>query len=392
MPARVPKGSENLLRILITGGGTGGHVYPALATIEALKRMKDAQFLYVGAAGGIESRIVPREGIPLETIWVAGFARGEVSRNLLFPVKLLVSLWQSRRILRRFRPHVAVGMGGYVTGPVLYVAAKMGIPVLIQEQDAHPGVTSRLLARHADRICLAFEAARPHFAAVADRVRVTGNPIRTGIFNLSREEARKRWNLQEDRLTLLVFGGSQGSRAINQALVAVLPELLQQYPLQVIWQTGVGQFEAVQRQWPEVPDTVRLLPYIEDMGAAYAAADVIVCRAGASTLAELALAQRATILVPYPHAAGEHQKRNSRMVEEAGAAFMVEEGPEWERRLKKRLKELLADADLRCRQAEAWKALARPDAAERIAREILQLAGVKSANPVEQASPFHQGR
>lgn len=356
-------------RILVAGGGTGGHVYPALATIEALKENGDYDFLYVGGKGGIETRIVPKYDIPMQTIWISGFNRSFSLKNLLFPVKLISSLYSSWKIVRSFKPQVAVGMGGYVTGPILYMASRMGVPVLIQEQDAHPGVTTRLLARYARKICLAFEQASSHFSEYEDKLVVTGNPIRQ-MGSLSREQGLKEWNLNPKNRTIFVFGGSQGSRAINTALNKLLPELLQDKSVQIIWQTGRGEYEAVKAGLSVQDERVVLLNYIENMPAAFAAADIIICRAGASSLAELAIAEKATILVPYPYAAGNHQELNSTMVEKAGAARMVKEGDEWHLQLKEALQMLLDSAEKRAEQGAAWKKLAKPNAAKHIATEI----------------------
>lgn len=360
-------------RILIAGGGTGGHVYPALAIIEALQAQGQFRFLYVGAQGGIETRIVPDRGIPMETITVSGFARRFSYKNILFPLKLMISLMQSRRILKSFDPHLAIGTGGYVTGPILYMAARRHVPVLIQEQDVHPGVTTRLLARYARIICLAFAAAGEHLRRFEEKLRVTGNPVRRDLLATDRAAALQKWGFQEDRLTLFVFGGSQGARSINQAMAGMLPDLMKQYPLQVLWQTGEKQWEATRERIGDPGEHIRLLPYIGEMNAAYAAADLIVCRAGASTLAELALVGVPAILVPYPYAAGRHQEHNSRIVAEAGAATMVTEGPEWEKRLLVAIRQLLDDPQLRARQRQSWKKLAQPDAAARIAAEALRL-------------------
>lgn len=360
-------------RILIAGGGTGGHVYPALATIEALKRKGDFRFLYVGGKNGIETRIVPRYGVPLETILISGFARSFNLKNLLFPAKLLIGLYQSRKIVKRFAPHAAVGTGGYVSGPALYAAAKMGVPVLIQEQDVYPGVTTRLLAKYARRICLSFEAARRYFSQYADKLVVTGNPVRETLGGVTRQAGREKMGLEPDKITLLIFGGSQGARSINNAMSGILPELLKKYPMQAIWQAGESQFQTVVKGFQSADERVRILPYIQEMEAAYAAADVVVCRAGAITLAELAAVARPAVLVPYPFAAGNHQEHNSRMVAEAGAALMVTEKTGWEKELQQALETLLSDESLRQRQSAAWKTLARPRAAEQIGEEILKL-------------------
>ena len=360
-------------RILIAGGGTGGHVYPALATVEALAGQGEFDFLYVGGTDGIEARIVPRYGLRMETLWISGFARSLSLKNLAFPFKLLSSLLKSRRILKKFRPHVAVGTGGYVTGPILFMAAKMRIPVLIQEQDVHPGVTTRLLARYADRICLAFEGAKAHFQQFAKKLVVTGNPIREAVARGDRRESLASLGLDDQRLTLFVFGGSQGSRAINLALAAVLGDLLDRYPLQVLWQTGASQYKEMLTTALFDGKRVKLLPYIDEMAGAYAASDIILCRAGASSLAELALVARSVILVPYPHAAGNHQVHNSRLMVDGGAALMVEEGENWEQDLRAALERLIEDEPLRRSQSAAWRKIARPDAAAHIAREIIAL-------------------
>jgi len=364
--------TEHTGRILVAGGGTGGHVYPALATIEALKERGNFQFLYVGGKGGIETRIVPQHNLPMRTIWISGFTRSLTVKNLLFPFKLVSSLISSWKIVRDFKPEVAIGMGGYVTGPILYMASRTGVPVLIQEQDAHPGVTTRLLARYAQKICLAFEQAAKHFDAYRQKLIITGNPIRK-MGETTREQAIAHWKLDADKRTLFVFGGSQGSRAINNAINALLPQLLADKTIQIIWQTGRGEYEAVKAELSVNDKRVLVLPYIENMPTAFAAADVIVCRAGASSLAELAIAGKSTILVPYPYAAGNHQELNSRMVEEAGAAIMVKEGEKWADNLFAALSTLLESSEKRAEQGRAWKTLARPGAAGRIAEEIVDM-------------------
>nr|NIS38135.1 hypothetical protein [Candidatus Saccharibacteria bacterium]NIV03588.1 hypothetical protein [Calditrichia bacterium]NIV71876.1 hypothetical protein [Calditrichia bacterium]NIV98620.1 hypothetical protein [Candidatus Saccharibacteria bacterium]NIW78870.1 hypothetical protein [Calditrichia bacterium] len=217
---------DDIKRILITGGGTGGHVYPALATIEALQEQGNFEFLYVGGKDGIETRLVPRDKIWMETLWIAGFMRSLALKNLLFPFKLLASLYKSWRIIRRFKPHIAVGMGGYVTGPVLYIAAKLRIPVLIQEQDLYPGVTTRLLAKYVDRICLSFEGATKYLTKFLKKTIVTGNPVRKDLLQLNRDTALQKWGFDRQKLTILIFGGSQGARSINLAMLKILPELI----------------------------------------------------------------------------------------------------------------------------------------------------------------------
>ena len=359
-------------RILIAGGGTGGHVYPALAIIEKLKEKGPFEFLYVGGRDGIETRIVPQHHIPMDTLWISGFARSLTLKNLLFPFKLLSSMLRSWRILRRFKPAVAVGTGGYVCGPILYAASRMGIPVLIQEQDVYPGVTTRLLTRYARRICIPFEAARKYFTDVDDKVRVTGNPVRQGLADGSRKSALQKWGLDAQKLTVFIFGGSQGARAINNAMLTIAPKLAESGKYQFLWQTGTALENEVTSALKPHPAIV-VTPYIDDMSAAYAAADVIVCRAGASSLTELALVAKSAILIPYPYAAGDHQVHNSQLIADAGAALMVKEGDGWQAKLDEALRGLLTDDNARSAQSAVWKTLARPQASEAICREIVEI-------------------
>ncbi|RMF58495.1 MAG: undecaprenyldiphospho-muramoylpentapeptide beta-N-acetylglucosaminyltransferase [Calditrichaeota bacterium] len=364
---------KRVKRVLITGGGTGGHIYPALAILEELKKHGEFDFLYVGGKHGIETRIVPEKGIAMETIIVSGFARSFTLKNLLFPVKLLIGLMQSMRIIRRFQPDVALGTGGYVSGPILYVAAQRGVPVLIFDADAYPGVTSRILGRYARRICLGFESARKYFRGMEDKIVFTGNPVRKGLQRNDREALLKKWGLSSERLTLLIFGGSQGARAINQAMLNIYPSLVTALPIQVLWQTGRGEFESVRQQLGEGHEYIKLVPYIEDMSEAYTIADVILCRAGATTLAELAIVAKPTILIPYPYSAGNHQVENAREIMKGGAAFMIEQKGDWEKSLKDALFKLFEDERIRAEQSSAWEKFARPNASGLIAEEILNL-------------------
>jgi len=358
---------------LIAGGGTGGHVYPAIATIEALREKGDFEFLFVGGKSGMEMNIVPKYGINTQSIWISGFQRYFTLRNILFPIKLLVSLIQSWLIARKFKPAAAVGTGGYVTGPILYAASKMGIPVLIQDQNVYPGITTRLLKKHAQTICIAFEGAKKYLEDCLDKIVVTGNPVRKKLNVHSRAEAVKKWNLNPDKPIIFVFGGSQGARAINHALVKILPEFLEAYDVQVLWQTGSKDFDTIKENEISKNNNVRIHPYIDEMEFAYSAGDVIVSRAGAITLAELAVVQKPVILVPYPFAAGRHQEHNAKFIEDQGAALVIMEGPGWEGYLSSALKKLLEDQSLRDGMAGSWQQLVRPEAASRIADEVIRL-------------------
>jgi UDP-N-acetylglucosamine--N-acetylmuramyl-(pentapeptide) pyrophosphoryl-undecaprenol N-acetylglucosamine transferase len=362
-------------RILIAGGGTGGHVYPAIATIEALEEKGQFDFLFVGGKKGMEMNLIPKYGIVMKSIWVSGFQRYFTLRNLLFPLKLLVSIIQSWKIIHDFNPAVVVGTGGYVTGPVLYVASKLGRPVLIQEQDVFPGVTTRLLKRYADRICIAFEGAKEYFEDHLEKIVVTGNPVRKSLKAKSKSDALKRWNFDAGKPVLFVFGGSQGARAINQAMVEILPNLVDEHNVQVLWQTGEKEYNRVLAGMSyDLPGVaVKVLPFIHEMEDAYSAADIIVSRAGAITLAELAMVQKPVVLIPYPFAAGKHQEHNARFIEQEGAAVMIRQGEEWSQKLLDTLIRLLDDRPLQSKMGDSWRKLARPNAAAQIADEVIKL-------------------
>lgn len=359
-------------RILITGGGTGGHVYPVIATLEALRERGDLEFLFVGGKNGMEMNLMSKHNVPMRSIWVSGFQRYFTWKNFLFPIKLLVGMIQSWKIIREFKPNLVIGTGGYVTGPVIYVASKIGVPILIQEQDVYPGVTTRLLKKHADRICLAFEGAKKYFEDYINKVVVTGNPVRKNLVLTSKTEAVKKWNLNSELPIIFVFGGSQGARAINQALISIIPELLEKHKVQILWQTGEKDYPTIMERDISY-DEVKIFPFIHEMEYAYSAADIIVCRAGAITLAELALVRKPAILVPYPFAAGQHQEQNARLVQDEGAAIVLLEDSGWEEGLLNSLTKLLKNKSLRNNMATSWKKLARPNASDLIAKEALNL-------------------
>ena len=364
------------LRIVIAGGGTGGHVYPGLAIADELRRMEpDATIVFVGSRGHIEERIVPASGYVLRTIWISGFRRALTLATLLFPVKLAVALVQSFVLLRTVRPNIAVGTGGYVCGPVLYAATVLGIPTLIQEQNSYPGVTTRILAPQVDQVHITFDSTR-RFLKRADNVRLSGNPTRSSLGAASRTEAAGFFGIDPLRKTLLVFGGSQGAVGINSAVLIALPGILAT-GAQMIWQTGERDYERITGN-AEVRDAtgrgvLRIHRYLEKMGEAYAASDLVLCRAGATTLAELTCVGKPSVLIPLPTAAANHQTANARSMEEAGASVMVPES-EAENRLLTVLTMLLNDPVRRHEMGEKAQKLGRPDAAHVLASAVIELA------------------
>lgn len=367
--------ASNALRIVLSGGGTGGHIFPALAIADQLRALAPrAAFLFVGARGRMEMERIPKAGYPIEGLWISGIQRRLTPDNLLFPLKLGVSLWQAWRILRRFRPAVAVGVGGYASGPTLEVATRMGIPTLIQEQNSFPGITNRLLGRRVDRICVAYEGMERFFPP--EKIELLGNPVRRDLIGLklSAGEGRQRLGLERDRPTLLVLGGSLGARSLNEAMQAAEDRWRRRTNVQVLWQ--VGRFYAGDMQNTAVAalPNVHARAFLEDMPAAYAAADVVLCRAGALTLSELAVLGKAAVLVPSPNVAEDHQTRNARALAGQGAAWMISDAEAREGAVDKALE--LLDAPEKRKELEiAIKQRARPEAALHIARAVLELAG-----------------
>ena len=360
---------------MIAGGGTGGHVFPALAIRQALARLApSSRVLFVGTRHGLEATVLPGQGEIVRKLWISGFSRRAWWRNVLIPLKLTVSFAQSLRLLLTFRPQVVIGTGGYVMGPVLWTAQMLGIPTVIQEQNSRPGYTTRRLAKRASVVCAGFEEAKERLPSA--KVRVTGNPLRGSFAIEDRARAQQRWNLDWSRRTVLVFGGSAGARSINEALAPALNDLLGDF--NVIWQTGKMGVPAAAN--PAIMDTairerhLVVHTFIEDMAGAYAVSDLAVCRAGAMTLAELAVAGLPAVLVPYPFATDDHQTANARAAVERGAAVLIADGDLTPQLLEKTVRECLASDEKRARMAANMKALARPQAADEIARIALSLA------------------
>jgi UDP-N-acetylglucosamine--N-acetylmuramyl-(pentapeptide) pyrophosphoryl-undecaprenol N-acetylglucosamine transferase len=358
--------------IVFAGGGTGGHLFPAIAIADEVRAQSSrADVNFVGTRHKIESRLVPEHGYPLYTIWISGFRRSISIDNLLFPVKVMVSLMQSFRLMRQLRPAVVVGTGGYVSGPVVYMASLLGIPTLLQEQNSYPGVTTRLLARRAREVHITFETTR-RYLRPGTNIRLSGNPIRRAIGSVVRAEGLSRFSLTPDRPVLLVVGGSHGASSINRAIEQMLPGLIER-GVQLIWQTGTVGYEhyaSAAQRW----GNVRVLKFIDSMEYAYAACDLAVCRAGATTVTELMCAGVPSVLVPYPFAAADHQTENARALVDTGAAVMVKDA-NVSSELAPAVHGLLADAARRQEMAVRARARARPDAAATIARSVLALAG-----------------
>lgn len=368
-------------KIIISGGGTGGHIFPAIAIADAIKeKQPDAEILFVGAKGKMEMEKVPKAGYPIEGLWISGFHRQLTLRNLLFPVKLLGSLWKAWRIVGRFQPDVAVGVGGFASGPLLEVAYRRGLPALIQEQNSYAGVTNRLLANKVDKVCVAYEGMERFFPA--DKIIFTGNPVRKTLqeSRATREEGAAYFGMDPGQPILLAFGGSLGARSVNQALAANAAQLRAHPDVQLLWQYGALYEESFgQCETARLPN-VKAQAFIDRMDLAYAMADVIVCRSGALTISELYFAGKPAIFIPSPNVAEDHQTKNAMALVNAGAAWIVRDEDAGELAVAKAL-ELLGDQAAREQLSRNIRKLAMPNAAARIAEEVLKLAQHNSEKP-----------
>ncbi len=356
------------VRALIAGGGTGGHLFPALAVAEIL-RERGAETLFVGTKSGVEAKVVPEKGFELEYLWLSGFNRRKIASNLLFPIKVLVSFIQSFVIISRYRPQVALGTGGYVCGPILLAAAIRKVPLLLQEQNSFPGVTTRLLARFAGEVFLNFKEAASYLPQ-GTKWRFLGNPVRPGFSQLDRREAIKLWKLNPSLPTLLVFGGSQGALSINKAVAEILPQLGSLCNL--IWSRG--RMDTSEPKGWTGPGVMVVRPFIDDMPSACAAADLAVCRSGAMTLSELQAAALPAILIPYPYAAGDHQKRNAESFSGRGGALLIENRDLNGNKLLSMIQALFDQRERLEEMRTALKAFPKQDTAAVIADEMIRIA------------------
>jgi UDP-N-acetylglucosamine--N-acetylmuramyl-(pentapeptide) pyrophosphoryl-undecaprenol N-acetylglucosamine transferase len=367
--------SGTAFRLLISGGGTGGHVFPAIAIADEVKALlPEAELFFIGAEGRIEMERVPQAGYPIEGLWISGFQRKLSFQNLLFPFKLIASLWKADRLIRRFRPDVVVGVGGYASGPTLNRAQARGIPTLIQEQNSFPGVTNRLLARRADKICVAYEGMERFFQP--DKIILTGNPVRKDLLeNLpDPPTAKQKLGLDPDRPLVVLIGGSLGARSLNDAMAASAESLKNRPDVQFIWQVGRLYEKEFQNTETARLEHVRAVAFLEDMPAIYAAADILICRAGALTLSEICLLGKASILVPSPNVAEDHQTRNARALSNREAAILIPD-PEIKDRMVKAALDLLSDPGQIAALEKNARAMGKPAAGQNIAMEILKLGG-----------------
>ncbi len=361
------------MKIIISGGGTGGHIYPAIAIANELKAIDPTtEILFVGAEGKMEMEKVPRAGYSIVGLPVVGIKRELTLSNLAFPFKLGRSLIRARQIVRDFKPDAAVGVGGYASGPLLLAASMKGIPTLIQEQNSYAGLTNKVLARWAKRICVAYPGMDAFFPA--DKIKLTGNPVRSDIQFASQQVAtgRKLFDLESNRPTLLIIGGSQGARTINESIEAGLKRFVEA-GIQVIWQTGPAFIERARASVAATGSSlIKAYDFIYDMDKAYAIADSVVSRAGALSVSELCLVGRPAILVPFPAAAEDHQTKNAMSLVDHKAALLVNDRNARDELVSAALN-LLANAVQQQQLSQQIRTLAKPNAARDIANEILKL-------------------
>ena len=361
------------LKVIVSGGGTGGHIFPAIAIAKSLERkVEDIELLFVGAKDRMEMQKVPDSGYKIEGLWISGFQRSFSRKNLLFPFKLISSLIKSRKIIRRFQPDLVIGTGGFASGPLLYEASRKGVPSVIQEQNSYPGITNKLLAKSVQKICVAYDNMERFFPK--EKLIFTGNPIRKEILNSSnkREEGKNFFKLHNRRITVLVVGGSLGAKTINESINNNLGEF-KKNKLNLIWQTGVSYENQAKESVKNLNESgVQSYKFIKEMDLAYAVADVIVSRAGAIAISELCFVGKPVILVPSPNVAEDHQTQNAQSLVNKNSALMVKD-VESRLKLVEKIKSLSENKDLQEELSRNIKKLEVKDAADRIADLSLEL-------------------
>jgi UDP-N-acetylglucosamine--N-acetylmuramyl-(pentapeptide) pyrophosphoryl-undecaprenol N-acetylglucosamine transferase len=356
-------------KFILSGGGTGGHIYPAIAIANELKlRFPDAEFLFVGAKDKMEMQKVPQAGYKIKGLWIAGLQRKLSLQNAMFPFKLMNSLWESRRIIKDFKPDVVIGTGGFASGPLLKMANLMNIPTVIQEQNSYPGITNKLLSKKANVICVAYENLERFFPK--EKMILTGNPVRQDLIDVDgkREEAIHHFKLNPNKKTVLVLGGSLGARRINQLIEKELDKLVSQN-VQIIWQCGKLYLEDYKKY---SNDNVQVVAFIERMDLVYAAADVVISRAGASSVSELCIVGKPVIFIPSPNVAEDHQTKNAKAIVAKKGALLLKES-DLDSQFSLVFEALLKDQGKQNQLGDNIKKLARPKATKKIVDAIIEL-------------------
>jgi UDP-N-acetylglucosamine--N-acetylmuramyl-(pentapeptide) pyrophosphoryl-undecaprenol N-acetylglucosamine transferase len=356
-------------KFILSGGGTGGHIYPAIAIANELKsRFPDAKFLFVGAQDKMEMQKVPQAGYPIKGLWIAGLQRRLTFDNALFPVKLLSSLLNSRQIIKQFQPDVVIGTGGFASGPLLQMANSAGIPTVIQEQNSFPGITNKLLSKKANAICVAYENLERFFPK--EKMVLTGNPVRQDLIDVAskRVEGLAHFNLDTNKKTILILGGSLGARRINQLIEKEL-EFFAAHDVQLIWQCGKLYFEEYQKYNSK---NVQVMAFIERMDLVYAAADFVISRAGASSVSELCIVGKPVVFIPSPNVAEDHQTKNAKSIADKNGAILIRES-ELDATFESTFSELIGNENKQHELSQNIKSLALPNATKAIVEEIIKL-------------------
>ncbi|WP_396597199.1 undecaprenyldiphospho-muramoylpentapeptide beta-N-acetylglucosaminyltransferase [Dokdonia sp. R86516] len=356
-------------RVILSGGGTGGHIYPAIAIAKEIQRRHpDAQFLFVGASDRMEMEKVPQAGFEIEGLWIAGIQRKLTVDNLMFPIKLISSLMKSRKIIKNFRPDVVIGTGGFASGPLLKMATIAGIPAVIQEQNSYAGITNKLLGKSVEKVCVAYDDMHRFFPT--ENIVKTGNPVRADLLDIEskRSTAFAKYELSHSSKVVLIIGGSLGARAINELIEKQLP-FFKRKGVQVLWQTGKLYYDKYKHHQAY---GVQVMAYIDQMDMAYAAADIIISRAGAGSVSELCIVGKATIFIPSPNVAEDHQTKNAQAIEKTGAAILIAE-KDLDKKFELVFKGLLNDDKVCFELGRKIKTLALPNATADIVDEVEQL-------------------
>ncbi|MEY4432993.1 MAG: hypothetical protein RLZZ44_1126 [Bacteroidota bacterium] len=356
-------------KFILSGGGTGGHIYPAIAIANELKsRFPDAKFLFVGAQDKMEMQKVPQAGYPIQGLWIAGLQRRLTFDNALFPVKLLSSLLKSRNIIKQFQPDLVIGTGGFASGPLLQMANSAGIPTLIQEQNSFPGITNKLLSKKANAICVAYENLERFFPK--NKMVLTGNPVRQDLIDVEskRAEGLAHFNLDPNKRTILVLGGSLGARRLNQLIEKEL-EFFASQNVQLLWQCGKLYFEEYQKYHS---NDVQVMAFIERMDLVYAAADIVISRAGASSVSELCIVGKPVVFIPSPNVAEDHQTKNAKSIADKNGAILIRES-ELDATFESTFSDLIGNESKQHELSQNIKNLALPNATKAIVEEIIKL-------------------
>lgn len=362
-------------KFIISGGGTGGHIYPAIAIANELKnKFPDAEFLFVGAKDKMEMRKVPQAGYKIKGLWIAGLQRKFTLKNAMFPFKLFSSLWNSYLILRKFKPNVVIGTGGFASGAVLKIANVLNIPTVVQEQNSFPGITNKLLAKKASSICVAYENLERFFPK--GKIKLTGNPVRQDLISVEnkREEALNYLHLDPTKKTLLILGGSLGARRINQLIEKELDFILDNN-IQIIWQSGklyFDEYKKFEKQNSNLTKNIQVVSFIDRMDLVYAAADFIISRSGASSVSELCIVAKPTIFIPSPNVAEDHQTKNAKAICDKKGAILIKES-DLDNEFQTVFKDLISNEENQNTLSQNIKKLALPNATKDIVDEITKL-------------------